>query len=56
MYHNVSIPKLPKNIVSRAQEKVIRFKKFQLTLLGKSTDIEVSDKDVRNYFKRWQHC
>jgi hypothetical protein len=38
-------------ILKKMKEEVSRFKKFQLALQGKSTDIDVSDKDVKNYVK-----
>jgi DNA invertase Pin-like site-specific DNA recombinase len=44
--------KLKENIVlKKLKAEVIRFKKFQLALSGKSTDIKVSNKDIRNYMK-----
>jgi hypothetical protein len=44
--------KLEENIVlKKLKAEVIRFKKFQLALSGKSTDIKVSNKDIRNYMK-----
>ena len=38
-------------ILKQIQKEVVRFKKFQLALLNKSTDLKVSEKDVRNYMK-----
>jgi DNA invertase Pin-like site-specific DNA recombinase len=44
--------KLKDNVVlKKLKEEVTRFKKFQLALSGKSTEIIISDKDVKNYFK-----
>lgn len=38
-------------VLKKMKEEVSRFKKFQLALLGESTDIDVTDKDVKNYVK-----
>jgi len=44
--------KLKENIVlKKLKAEVIRFKKFQLALAGKSTDITVSNNDTKKYFK-----
>ena len=44
--------KLKENtVLIKLKAEVTRFKKFQLALSGKSTEIKVSDKDVKNYFK-----
>jgi len=44
--------KLKENsVLKKLKEEVVRFKKFQLALSGKSTEIDVSEKDLRNYFK-----
>lgn len=39
------------NIKKQIESEVLRYKKFQRSLLGESTDIRVSDIDVRNYVK-----
>ena len=38
-------------ILKKLKEEVIRSKKFQLVLAGNSTEIIVSDKDIKNYVK-----
>lgn len=38
-------------VLKKMKEEVSRFKKFQLALLGESTDIDVTDKDMRSYVK-----
>jgi DNA invertase Pin-like site-specific DNA recombinase len=38
-------------VLIKLKAEVTRFKKFQLALSGKSTEIKVSDKDVKKYFK-----
>jgi site-specific DNA recombinase len=38
-------------VLKQLKSEVVRFKKFQLALRGKSADIKVSDKDIRNYVK-----
>ena len=48
----VDTMKLKENtLLKKLREEVTRFKKFQLALSGKSTDIKVSDKDIKKYFK-----
>ena len=44
--------KLKENtVLKKLKEEVTRFKKFQLALAGKSTDITVSNNDTKKYFK-----
>ena len=44
--------KLKENtILKKLKDEVLRFKKFQLALSGKSTEITVSTKDIKNYVK-----
>jgi len=44
--------KLKENtVLKKLKEEVARFKKFQLALSGKSTQIKVSSKDLKSYFK-----
>ena len=44
--------KLKENtILKKLKDEVLRFKKFQFTLSGKSTEITVSTKDIKNYVK-----
>ena len=38
-------------MLKKIKAEVSRFKKFQLALLGESTNIDVTDKDVKNYKK-----
>lgn len=38
-------------VLKKMKAEVSRFKKFQLALLGESTNIDVTDKDVNNYKK-----
>ena len=43
---------LKENIVlKKLRDEVTRFKKFQLALSGKSTELKVTNKDVKNYVK-----
>ena len=44
--------KLKENtVLKKLKNEVLRFKKFQLALSGKSTEITVSNKDIKNYMK-----
>ena len=44
--------KLKENaVLKKLKEEVVRFKKFQLALSGKSNEIKVTNKDVKNYVK-----
>jgi len=38
-------------VLKKMKTEVSRFKKFQLALSGKSTEINVTDKDIKNYVK-----
>lgn len=38
-------------VLLKLKDEVLRFKKFQLALSGKSTEITVSNKDIKNYMK-----
>jgi site-specific DNA recombinase len=38
-------------VLKQLKSEVMRFKKFQLALRAESTDIKVSDKDIRSYVK-----
>ena len=48
----VDTMKLKENpVLKKLKAEVTRFKKFQLALSGKSTEIKVSNKDIRSYVK-----
>lgn len=39
------------SVLKKMKNEVSRFKKFQLALIGESTEINVTDKDIKNYVK-----